>query len=421
MAEVHDDWMSGLGIDIGQLRQAVSSTVEPVADAVSSVASSAVSALAETAQSTVSRGVQTAESVAPAAVETVAAATSDIAVQVQQSGSAAASVASAASGSTATLGATGSTTSSGSPSLKDLGMMAAGGIVHLAAGAVPLGFLGAAAIDTEVAAKGNQEQKFWYGVGSTAAGIADMAVGALEAGGGVLAAPETGGISLAVSAEGVNEMVAGAEGVMAGAALMSGGPGGGSGSGGGTPPAAPRKTEALRAKYKDALEKTDSTDYNEAVDGAETKLKALDKAQDEYEACDTKDPGIIAKKKALDEAEAAAEHSLEDLQREFAARSAVLPGSSKFANGKIFYNQGGGLKSVSAWTDRSGPLQAIQKMESLDDVPVLGRRTDVRGGWWKGAAGHYQVTGSNGGMLGYDVIQSTIDGQELWSWVKSTH
>jgi hypothetical protein len=174
----------------------------------------------------------------------------------------------------------------------------------------------------------------------------------------------------------------------------------------------------LRAQHKDALQKTDSNEYNQLVDDAESKLKALDKAQDEYEAFDTQDAGVIDKQKALEEAEAAAEQSLETLQGEFSARSSVLPGASRFANGNILYNQGGGVKAISAWTDSNGPLQQIQRMAKLDELPVLGVCTGVDRSLWNGAAGHYQVYRNGGGMLDYDVIQSRIDGQVLWSWIR---
>ena len=94
-----------------------------------------------------------------------------------------------------------------------------------------------------------------------------------------------------------------------------------------------------------------------------------------YEATDTKDPAIIAKKNALDEAEAASEQSLQDLQKEFSARQGVLPGSSKFAEGKVLYDQGKGLKSVLAWTKESGPLEYIQRKESLESLPEIAGRT----------------------------------------------
>jgi hypothetical protein len=134
-----------------------------------------------------------------------------------------------------------------------------------------------------------------------------------------------------------------------------------------------------------------------------------------------KDPAIIAKKNALDEAEAASEQSLQDLQKEFSARQGVLPGSSKFAEGKILYDQGKGLKSVLAWTKESGPLEYIQRKESLESLPEIAGRTNVRSGWWKGAVDHYQVYRKDGGLLDYSVIRSNIDGQELWSWVPTTH
>lgn len=121
--------------------------------------------------------------------------------------------------------------------LTDAGSVVAGAAVHAVAGAVPFGFVGAGATDAVVAAKGTPEQKYWYGLGSTAAGVFDMAAGAAEIVGGIGGAVFTGGASLAVSAEGVNEMVAGAEAISAGTVLMSqGNPGGSGGSGGGAPP-----------------------------------------------------------------------------------------------------------------------------------------------------------------------------------------
>jgi hypothetical protein len=141
--------------------------------------------------------------------------------------------------------------------LKDAGSVIAGAAVHAVAGAVPLGFLGAGATDAVVGAEADPEEKYWYGVGSTAAGVFDMAAGVVEVAGGAAAAPVTGGLSLAVAAEGVNEIVAGAEAVTAGSALMqqgkpqdnSGDSGGGSDGGDDPPdpnsPYLPRKAGGL--------------------------------------------------------------------------------------------------------------------------------------------------------------------------------
>jgi hypothetical protein len=317
----------------------------------------------------------------------------------------------------------------GSPRLKnfltDAAAVVAGAGVHAVAGAVPLGFAGSTAIDAEVAAKGTPEENFWYGAGSLAAGVVDATVGVGEVAGGVLAAPLTGGLSLAVSLEGVNEMAASAEAITAGVAFMStGSPGDGGGgdfSGGGKPTPGPRRADKLRAEYEGALQRTQDSNYDSLVDDAEADLKALDKAQDEYEACDTKDPAIMNKEQALKEAQEASEHSLTKLQNEFTGRSGVLPGSSKFANGRIYYDQGNGLKFTSAWTDENGPLEFIQSRKSLDSLPELRNKTNVTRVQWKGARYHYQVYAKGGGMLEYSVISSVIDGQELWSWVLTSH
>ena len=115
--------------------------------------------------------------------------------------------------------------------LEDAGAVVAGAGVHAAAGVVPGGFAGAAATDVLVEAKGTSEQKFFYGLGSTAAGVADAIVGGGEAAIGIVGAPFTAGASLAITAEGVNEAAASAEAITAGIALMTGGrPGGGSSS-----------------------------------------------------------------------------------------------------------------------------------------------------------------------------------------------
>jgi hypothetical protein len=263
------------------------------------------------------------------------------------------------------------------------------------------------------------------GVGMMAGGVGAIAMGAGEEVVGI-GADATGvgavvGVPLnvmgaVVAASGATSAVAGTA-VIASAMSM----GGGGGSGVSTPKPEPRKADGQREKYKKALQKTGDTNYNEKVDGADERLKALDRAQNEYEATDTKDPAIIAKKNALDEAEAASEQSLQDLQKEFSARQGVLPGSSKFAEGKILYDQGKGLKSVLAWTKESGPLEYIQRKESLESLPEIAGRTNVRSGWWKGAVDHYQVYRKDGGLLDYSVIRSNIDGQELWSWVPTTH
>jgi hypothetical protein len=176
-------------------------------------AASAASFAASSAADAAASAVNIAESVAPAAAQ-----------GLELKASAAVSSASGAAGAVSDQVAT-----SGSPSLEDLGAIAVGGAVHLVAGAVPFGFLGAAAIDAEVAAKGSKEQKFWYGVGTEAAGVADMVIGGGEIVGGIAGAGPSAGLSLAVSAEGVNAMAAGAEAMTAGALLMSGGPGSPSG------------------------------------------------------------------------------------------------------------------------------------------------------------------------------------------------
>jgi hypothetical protein len=117
--------------------------------------------------------------------------------------------------------------------LDDAGSVIAGAAVHAVGGAVPLGFLGAGATDALVAAKATPEEKFWYGMGSAAAGVFDAAAGAVEVVGGIAAAAPTGGLSLAVSAEGVNEIAGGLEAMGAGTLLMQQGkPEDGSGSGG---------------------------------------------------------------------------------------------------------------------------------------------------------------------------------------------
>jgi hypothetical protein len=121
--------------------------------------------------------------------------------------------------------------------VKDAGAFAAGVGAHVIAGAVPGGVVGATAIDAEVAAKGNSEQRFWYGLGAVAGGVVDGVAAIGEMGGGVLAAIPSGGLSLAVTAEGVNEAIAATEAVGAGVALMaSGAPNGGGGGGGGRRP-----------------------------------------------------------------------------------------------------------------------------------------------------------------------------------------
>jgi hypothetical protein len=132
--------------------------------------------------------------------------------------------------------------------------LGAGAFVHAAAAVIPGGAIAAAAIDSEIAAKADPETKFYYGAGTMMAAAADGAIAAGEITVGVVGAPETAGLSLAISAEGVNAAAAAGEAALAGTALMAAGsPSGGGGGGGGggrrqDPNAGKTVTEILKGK-----------------------------------------------------------------------------------------------------------------------------------------------------------------------------
>lgn len=182
----------------------------------------------------------------------------------------------------------------------------------------------------------------------------------------------------------------------------------------------PSQADMLRSQHADALSKGGDSDYNMLVDDANEALSALDKAEADYRSADTADPSIVKKHQALEDARAAAENNLNELNREYQLRSTVQPGASLYDSGRILYNNGQGIKSISAWESADGPLRHIQQMEDLRDAPQLGQRTDL-GDWWNGASDHYLVKSRNGSLMDYDVIRSRINAKELWSWIRTTH
>jgi hypothetical protein len=182
----------------------------------------------------------------------------------------------------------------------------------------------------------------------------------------------------------------------------------------------PSQADTLRTQHADALTKGSDSDYNILVDDANEALTALDKAEADYRSADTTDPSIVKKHQALEDARAAAENNLNELNREYQLRASVQPGASEYDSGRILYNNGQGIKSISAWESSDGPLSRIQQMEGLRDTPQLGQRTDL-GDWWNGASDHYLVKSPNGSLMDYDVIRSRINGKELWSWIRTTH
>ena len=254
-ANVAGDVASGALQAAGDVVQSVGDAAGAAANVAGDLASGAVQAGGDVVE-TVGHAVGAAANVAGDVASGALQAAGDVVQSVDDAAGAAANVAgdlasgavqavghlgqAAASAGNVVEGADQSTSGDGSSDsprlnkfLKDAGWLVAGAGVHAIAGAVPLGVVGSTAIDVAVAAKADPEQKYWYGLGSTAAGVFDFAAGAAEVAGGLLGALPTGGLSLAVSAEGVNEMVAGAEAVTAGTMLMSqGNPGGGGGSGG---------------------------------------------------------------------------------------------------------------------------------------------------------------------------------------------
>jgi hypothetical protein len=182
----------------------------------------------------------------------------------------------------------------------------------------------------------------------------------------------------------------------------------------------PSQADTLRSQHADALTKGSDSDYNILVDDANEALSGLDKAEADYRSSDTTDPSIVKKHQALEDARAAAENNLNELNREYQLRSSVQPGASVYDSGRILYNNGQGIKSISAWESSDGPLSHIQQLENLRDAPQLGQRTDL-GDWWNGASDHYLVNARNGSLMDYDVIRSRINGKELWSWIRTTH